>query len=398
VTTAQDEEKLLRSAALQTVSSVLIARRRAEQRSEFYLTEGERLSHTGSFAWNVDNREYVYWSAELYRTYERDPAEGLPSLLWVQNRVHPEDWERVSEAHERAAHEKTDCECEFRLVVSDQKTKYLRMVAHAIVDDSGNVAEVIGMVLDVTAARHAEENLRQARAELERVSRATTMGELTAAIAHEVNQPIAATVINAGACLRLLSKTTPDLEGARAAAMRGVKDGNRAAEIISRIRLLFKKGAPQRELVDINDIIREMIVLLRGHITRHGITVRTELVTDLPRLMADRVQLQQVMMNLIMNSIEAMNDVGEIRELSIESRRGGNDQIIVSVRDNGVGLPSQEADQMFTPFFTTKAQGTGMGLSISRSIAEAHGGRLWARDETPRGASFHLVLPTKVGM
>jgi signal transduction histidine kinase len=222
------------------------------------------------------------------------------------------------------------------------------------------------------------------------------MAQLTASLAHEVNQPISAAVINAQACLHWLAGDTPNLEEARAAAMDMVKDGTRAAEIIDRIRLLFKKGIPQRELLDVNEVIREMIVLLRGELVRCSISVRPELAADLPRVMGDRVQLQQVMMNLIGNSIDAMKDLDGSRELAIKSQRAENQQLMVSVSDTGVGLPPRQADQIFNAFFTTKFHGTGMGLSISRSIVESHSGRLWAADNAPRGACFHLVLPTQV--
>ena len=243
--------------------------------------------------------------------------------------------------------------------------------------------------------KHAEETLRQARADLAHVNRVTTMGELTASLAHEVNQPIAAAITNANTCLRWLAADTPNLEEARAATARIVKDGTRAAEIINRIRLLFKKGTPQRELVDVNEVIREMTILLRGEATRHNISVRTELAADLPQVTGDRLQLQQVLMNLIMNSIDAMKDVDGTRELIVKSERGEDEQVLVSVSDTGVGLPAQQADQIFKAFFTTKPHGTGMGLSISRSIVESHDGRLWAAENSPRGASFHFTLPTK---
>jgi len=244
--------------------------------------------------------------------------------------------------------------------------------------------------------KHAEEARREAQAELARVSRVTTMGELTASLAHEVNQPIAAAVTNANTCLRWLTRDRPDVEEARAAAMRIVKDGTRAAEIVKRIRLLFKKSTPQRELVDVNEAVREMIVLLRSEATRYKITVRMELAEDLPRIMGDRVQLQQVLMNLIVNSIDAMKEVDGTRELAVKSQRTKKEEVLVSVCDTGVGLPPQQADQIFNAFFTTKAHGTGMGLRISRSIVESHGGRLWAADNSPHGASFHFALPTKI--
>jgi C4-dicarboxylate-specific signal transduction histidine kinase len=222
------------------------------------------------------------------------------------------------------------------------------------------------------------------------------MGELTASLAHEVNQPITAAVTNARTCVRWLAGDTPNIEEAREAAIRSAQDGTRAAEIISRIRLFFKKGTPERKSVDLNEIIREMTVLLHGEATRYSVSIRTELASNLPQLMADRVQLQQVMLNLFMNSIDAMKDVDGTRELAIKSRTAENEQLLVSVSDTGVGLPPEQANQIFTAFFTTKLQGTGMGLSISRSIVESHGGRLWADPDCTRGATFHIALPIRV--
>jgi two-component system sensor kinase FixL len=248
---------------------------------------------------------------------------------------------------------------------------------------------------DITERKRAEEALRQTQADLAHVSRVTTVGELTASLAHEVNQPIAAAVTDANTCLRWLARDHPDVEEAREAASRIIKDATRAAEIISRIRLLFKKGTPQRELVNVNEVIREMISLLQSEATRHSISVRTELTLDLPQVMGDRVQLQQVLMNLMINGIDAMKDAHETCELAVTSQRAESEQLLVSVSDTGVGLPSQQADQIFNAFFTTKRHGTGLGLSISRSIVESHGGRLWAADNSPRGASFCFTLPTK---
>ena len=250
------------------------------------------------------------------------------------------------------------------------------------------------LIASLSEQRRVEEALRQARADLAHVNRVTTMGALTASLAHEVNQPIAAAVSNAYACLNWLAGDTPNLEAARASATSIVEDGTRAAEIISRTRLLFERGTPQRELVDVNEVIREMVLLLSSEITRYFISVRTELAAYLPQVMGDRVQLQQVMMNLITNSIEAMKDVDGARELAIKSQRVDNGQLTVCVSDTGVGLPLQQADQIFYAFFTTKPHGTGMGLSISRSIVESHNGRLWASPNSPRGASFHVSLPT----
>ncbi len=239
----------------------------------------------------------------------------------------------------------------------------------------------------------AEEALRQAQSDLAHVSRVTTMGELTASLAHEVNQPIAAAVTDANTCLRWLNRDHPNVEEARDAASRTVKDATRAAEIISRTRLLFKKSTPQWELVDVNEIIRDMVALMRGEIKRHSISVRSELAEDTPQITGDRVQLQQVLMNLMVNAIDAMKDANGTRELAIKSQRTDNEQFMVSISDTGVGLPPEQADKIFDAFFTTKPHGTGMGLRISRSIVESHGGRLWAADNSPRGARFHLTLP-----
>jgi C4-dicarboxylate-specific signal transduction histidine kinase len=261
-------------------------------------------------------------------------------------------------------------------------------------DRSGHIRGWYGSATDIHDRKQAEEGLRQAQAALAHVSRVTTMGEFTASLAHEVSQPITAAVTGANTCLRWLTRDHPDVEQARAAASDIVKDATRAAEIVSRIRLHFKKGTLKRELVDLNEVIQEMITLLESEATRSSILVRTELAADLPQIIGDRVQLQQVAMNLIANSIDALKDVDGTRELVIKSQRAENEQLQVSVSDTGIGLPPRQADQIFNPFFTTKPQGTGMGLRISRSIIESHGGRLWAADNSPSGATFQFTLPT----
>jgi C4-dicarboxylate-specific signal transduction histidine kinase len=242
-------------------------------------------------------------------------------------------------------------------------------------------------------AVRAEQALRQALTDLAHVNRVTTMGELTASLAHEVNQPIAAAVTDSNTCLRWLNRDHPNFEEARDAATRTIKDATRAAEIINRIRLLFKKGTVQRELVDLNQVIREMVVLLRSEASPYSIATHIELADDLPAVIGDRIQLQQVFMNLMLNAIDAMKEADGKRDLTIKSQRAEDDEVMVSVSDTGVGLPRQQVDQIFNAFFTTKPSGTGMGLRISRSIIESHGGRLWASDNTPRGAAFHLALP-----
>jgi C4-dicarboxylate-specific signal transduction histidine kinase len=255
----------------------------------------------------------------------------------------------------------------------------------------------MGAIRDFTERTLAEDALRQAKADLAHINRVTTVGELTASLAHEVTQPIAAAVTDANTCMRWLKHDHPDLEEVRAAAMRVVKDATRASEIISRIRPLFNKGTPKRELVNVNEVIGEMTVLLRSEAIRYNISVRTELAADLPQAIGDRVQLQQVLMNLMINGIDAMKDVDRARELAIQSRRAEGEQLLVSVSDTGVGLPPQQADQIFNAFVTTKPHGTGMGLRMSRSIVESHGGRLWATDNSPHGASFHFTLSANTG-
>jgi PAS domain S-box-containing protein len=257
-----------------------------------------------------------------------------------------------------------------------------------------NIMEQITDLASIAIEREqAEQKLRQAQADLAHFSRVTTVGEMTASLAHEVNQPIAAALTNADACMRWLAAAKPNLDEARTTAQSMVKDVRRAAEIIRRTSLLFQKGAPQRELADVNEIIREMIILLRGEAMRYSVAVRTELAADLPKVMGDRVQLQQVVMNLMINGIDAMKDVNWTRELIINSRRAEDEHLLVSVSDTGMGLPPQQADEIFNAFFTTKRHGTGMGLRISRSVIEGHGGRLWAVDNTKRGASFYFTLP-----
>jgi PAS domain S-box-containing protein len=365
------------------------------RQNEAYLQESQRLGHMGSWAYNVSSGA-LFASPELLRIFGRDPDQEKPTAQMFRGSTHPEDQDYVEEMLNKAMRERTDFGFEQRIVLPDGSIKHVYSIAHRVIDDSDTLVEYIGTVMDVTERRRAEEALRQAQADLAHVNRVTTMGELTASLAHEVNQPIAAAVTNANTCLRWLTRDHPDLEEARAAATRIVKDGTRAADIISRIRLLFKKGTPDWELVDVNEVIREMIVLLRGEATRYNIAVQTDLAADLCQAMGDRVQLQQVMMNLIMNSIDAMKEVDGKREVAIKSERAEDRHLLVSVSDTGVGLPPQDVSQIFNAFFTTKPDGTGMGLSISRSIVESHGGRLWATANSGRGATFHLTLPINV--
>jgi PAS domain S-box-containing protein len=368
---------------------------RTLRESEAYLAEAQRLSRTGSWAWNPVTGENRYWSDECFRLLGFDPADGMPPFETFVQRIHPDDRPTVAAELERATRERGEYQVDYRIIHPDGEIRDIHVIGHPILNSSGELVELVGTGIDVTERKRAEEErerLRQAHADLARVNRITTMGELTASLAHEVNQPIAAAATNARTCVRWLTREHPDLEEAGAAAMRVVKDVTRASEIISRIRVLFHKGTPARELVDINSVIGEMVLLLSREAARHNIVVRTELAADLPRVTGDRVQLQQVMMNLMINGIDAMKDMIEVRELAIKSQRVENEQVLVSVSDTGVGLPPEQTDEIFSPFFTTKPHGTGMGLRISRSIVESHGGRLWAAPSSPRGASFYFTV------
>jgi PAS domain S-box-containing protein len=335
----------------------------------------------------ANRRELEYTGLTLQVVQSRDA---------VAKTFHPEDLKKLEVIRERGRSEGAPFEMEARIRRSDGQYRWFLIRDNPLRDEQGCVLRWYGTRTDIEGRKRAEETVRQAQADLAHVSRVTTMGELTASLAHEVKQPIAAALTDANTCVRWLARDPPDIDEARAAAMRIVEDSRRAADIISRIRLLFTKGTPERALIDVNDVIRDLIVLLRSEATRYAISVRTELAADLPPVMADRVQLQQVMMNLIMNSIDAMKAVEGTRELAITSQRAENGQLLVSVSDTGVGLPPQQAGQIFNAFFTTKREGIGMGLSISRSIVESHDGRLWAADNAPRGARFCFILPTRV--
>jgi PAS domain S-box-containing protein len=368
----------------------------ALRRSESYLADAQRLTRTGSWAWNVATRQSVYWSQENYRLFGFDPEAGIPSDEAFYQRIHPEDRDRVRrEVFLERPVEGSHFDVDFRIVLPGGAIKYVRSTGHPVRNISGDLLEYVGTSIDVTERKRADEErerLRQVQADLAHLSRVTTMGELTASLAHEIRQPISAAITNAKTCLRWLGRDEPDLAEASEAASRIVKDATRAAEIISRISLLFKKGALQRELVDVNEVIREMIVLLRSEANRYSISIRIELAEDLPTVMADRVQLQQVFMNLMLNGIDAMKGMTGEGELTIKSE-ADDGQVLVSVSDTGVGLPPEQAEQIFKAFFTTKDQGTGMGLAISRSIIESHGGHLWATGASGRGATFQFSLP-----
>jgi PAS domain S-box-containing protein len=374
-------------------------RKRAQealQRSEAYLAEAQKLTHTGSWAWSVSDRKTVHLSEEWYRLYGFDPGDGAPSWEEYFERVHPEDRVKWKGIIERATVEKADYDEEFRVLFPNGKVKWIHTVGHPVLSGAGELEQFAGSSTDITKIKSAEqerERLRQLEADLAHTNRVSTLGEMAASLAHEIKQPIAAAITSANTCIEWLAHEPPNLDRARAAAAKVDKYGNRAAEIIDRIRSLYKKSPPQREVVDVNVIIQELLTLLKGEAHRFSVAMRTDVSTELPKIMVDRVQLQQVFMNLMLNAIEAMKDSGG--ELTVKSELQ-DAQIQFSVSDRGVGLPMEKMDQIFSAFFTTKPQGSGMGLAISRSIVESHGGQLWACANGGGGASFHFTLPLQV--
>ena len=372
-------------------------RKRAEQdlrRSEAYLAEAQKLTQTGSCAIDGASRQTLYWSEEMYRLFDLDPHQGLPMWEeWLQ-RIHPEDRESVRRAGDRAFLEKMSCDVEFRVVNPDGAVKHIQGIGHPVLSPEGGLVQVVGTMVDITARKHAEaarDRLRQLEAELVHINRVSTMGGLTASLAHEIKQPIGAAVTNAEACQRLLDRDRPNLQEALAAAQEMVKDSRRAADIIDRVRTLYQKGPSQLDRVDVNELIREMVVVLSNEANRHSVTIHIDLAEGLPMVVGDRVQLQQALMNLMLNGIEAIRDTAG--QLSIKSQSAENGQVLISVTDTGVGLPADVMDRIFEAFFTTKPEGTGLGLAITRSIVESHGGRIWATANSGGGATFHFTLP-----
>ncbi|MGC1298642.1 MAG: AAA family ATPase [Alloacidobacterium sp.] len=365
----------------------------ALKRSETHLAQAQRVAKIGSWVFDTVRMKPVHLSTEWQRLQDFDPKDGMPTWEQRLQRIHPEDRARYERAFNRALAEKSDLDAEFRILLPNSTVRYIRSVGHPVLDALGEVTQMMGVIMDVTESRQAEqerERLRQELAHLSRLNRISTIGELTGSLAHEIKQPIGAAVTNAQACLRFLDGDRLNLIEAREAALEMASDAMRASEIIDRVRSLYRKDSSHREMVDVNELIQEMIVMLREEVNRHSVTTRTDLAEGLPKVMADRVQLQQALMNLMLNGIEAMRDT--TGELSIKSSLADDRLVLISVIDAGVGLPSDKTDQIFDAFFTTKPQGTGLGLAITRSIIESHGGRVWATANSGRGTTFHFTL------
>jgi signal transduction histidine kinase len=365
------------------------ARRR---KIEAYLDEAQGLSRTGSFSWNVSSGD-IFWSKEGYRMLELDRTARPSVDLFLQG-VHPDDRQVVQHTIDRAQRGEQDYDYEHRWLTPSGQTKHLHVRAHRVRFDSGE-DEIVGALIDVSEARQAQEALHAAQSALAHAARVATLGEMSASIAHEVNQPLAGIVTNGEAGLRWLDRKEPDLSEVRSAMERMIRDGKRASQVVERLRALARKAPPRTTPLDLNEVIAESAVLLQREIQNHRIVLRLDLARDLPPVLAGRVELQQVIINLMMNGMQAMEPVTDRpRRLVVRSSRH-NDEALVSVRDSGVGIDPDNIDRLFNAFFTTKANGMGMGLSIGRSIVESYGGRIWASNNDGSGTTFQFALPLR---
>jgi PAS domain S-box-containing protein len=376
----------------------LSEQKRAEEtlrKREAYLAESQRLAHTGSWAIDGTTHEAQYWSEEMFRIFAFDPQQGLPKRdQWLQ-RMHPEDRDKVRrQASDRVFLQKVDAGLEYRIVLPDGTVKHVLGLAHPVVSPDGELVQVVGTMVDITERKHAEEGrdrLRQLEADLAHINRVSVMGEMAASLAHEIKQPISAATTNAQISLWLLERDQLEIQELREAISAVMQSVKRAADIIDHVRSLSKKGTQDRVLVDLNQVIREIEPLLEYESRPSSVAIRLNLSEHVPQVSGDRVQLQQVVMNLMLNAIEAMKNSGG--ELVVSSELTDSGQVLISLSDTGVGLPENKEDRIFEAFFSTKPQGTGMGLAISRSIVESHGGRLWAKGNPERGATFYFELP-----
>jgi PAS domain S-box-containing protein len=395
---------LFRATALHDSSGNIVAwygfntdiddRKRAEeqlQRSEAQLTEGQRLSRTGTFAWRPHTSKSI-WSEELYRIHEIEPGTPISNDI-ARIGVHPDDIPLVYEAAAKGVETSSDYEHTHRIVMPDGRIKFLHVMARATRDLEGRL-EYIGAVQDVTQRMLSEEALTKSRSELAHITRVMSLGILTASIAHEVNQPLAGIITNAETCLQMLDDNPPDIEGARETALRSIRDGNRASDVIARLRSLFKRKEFVAEIIDLNEATREVIALSLGELRRSRVVLQMDLADDLPPVNGDRVQLQQVILNLLRNAIDAMREIEDRpRQLLIQTEKDGGEDVRLIVQDTGIGFAPDTADRLFESFYSTKNDGMGIGLAISRSIIEAHHGRIWATLNHGPGSTFALSIP-----
>jgi PAS domain S-box-containing protein len=376
------------------IASIAIERgqtARALEESQAHLAEAQRLSSTGSFTWRVAKGE-ITWSEQVYRIYDVDPDVPVTFDL-VFTRIHPDEALWFQELLGRASSEGRDLEFEHRLQMPDQSVRHLHVVAHATRGPDGQL-EYIGAVQDVSERRRSEDALNRLRSELSHMARVTTLGALTASIAHEVNQPLSGIITNASTSLLMLADDPPNIEGAAESAQRTIRDANRAAEVIARLRTLFRKTVTATESFDLNEATREVLALSMRELEAARVTVQTEFADTLPAVNGDRVQLQQVILNLVLNAVEAMSGVEDRpRHLVVRTEHEEGDRIRLVVRDTGPGFAAQDSNRLFETFYTTKQDGMGIGLSISRSIIERHQGRLWADRNDAPGATFVFSIP-----
>src|ERR1700719_3393300 len=367
------------------------------RRSETWLAQAQRLSHTGTWVLDGTTRRFLYWSDESYRIWGFDPLQGFPSREDMWGRIHPDDRERVWGEVQEALREERDFLAEFRILLPDGTVKYLEANTHHEFSPLGALLEVVCTNVDVTERKRAQderERLRQLEADLAHINRLSMMGELAASLSHEILHPIATARNNARAGMRFLEMSPPNLTEVREALGCVVRDADRAKDIVGRIRGQIKRTPPRKERFDLNEAINEVIVMVRSTIAKNGVSVSTRLMDGLVPVQGDRVQLQQVLVNLILNAVEAMSSVeGGTRELSITTGQSQTGGILVAVHDSGPGIDPVNLDRVFEPFYTTKTSGVGMGLSICRTIINGHGGRLWAEANEPRGAVFQFTLP-----
>jgi C4-dicarboxylate-specific signal transduction histidine kinase len=382
------------AAANEELRKEIAERKRAEEslrRSEAFLAEGQYLGRIGNFSWLVASDE-IKWSEQLYRIFELEPNVPV-TLGLIGSRVHPDDIPLLYDMIEKARRGVGDFEYAHRLLLPDASVKHVHLVAHANSDPQGRL-EYIGAVQDVTQRRLAEEALGKARSELASMARVMSLGVLTASIAHEVNQPLSGIITNASTCLRMLSADPPNIDGARETVRRTIRDGSRASEVITRLRTLYSKKDLQPEVMDLNDATREVISLSLSELQHNRVILRHELADDLPPVTGDRVQLQQVILNLLRNAADSMSTIDDRpRELLVTTAWDAMHGVRLSVKDVGVGFAPRAADKLFEAFYTTKHDGMGIGLSVSRSIIEAHRGHLWAAPNEGPGATFAFSLP-----